>query len=159
MLKRNSINVHSNTPQLTTDWPYSWFWKIFSGFAKSPSVLRSSWILNECNLYFKIVKYCILSEVCVIKTAPRSTVLSRMGCMKNVKGGLTRPQICSQDFVKQTYRTQKFGLICFPRISVFQVQSAVIKSHNGSEMWSKMIAILRLSTRCKVWLSLGLFAN
>ena len=68
----------------------------------------------------------------MIKIAPRSTVLSRMGCMKNVKGGLTRPQICSQGFVKQTYRTQKFGLICFPRISVFQVQSTVIKSHNGS---------------------------
>ena len=57
----------------------------------------------------------------MIKTAPRSTILIRMGCIKNVKGGFTRPQICSQDFVKQTCRTQKFGLIYFPRISVFQV--------------------------------------
>ena len=46
----------------------------FSGFPKSALVLRSSWILNECNLYFKIVKYCILSEVCMIKTAPHGTV-------------------------------------------------------------------------------------
>ena len=26
---------------------------------------RTSWILNECTLYCKIVKYCILSEVCM----------------------------------------------------------------------------------------------
>ena len=50
------------------------FGTFFSGFAKSPRVLRSSCILNDCNLYFKTVKYCILSEVCMIKTAPRSTV-------------------------------------------------------------------------------------
>ena len=50
------------------------FGNFFSGFAKSPRVLRSSWIpvLNECNVYFKIVKYCILPEVCMIKTAPHS---------------------------------------------------------------------------------------
>ena len=50
------------------------FGNFFSGFPKSPRVLRSSWILSECNLYFKTVKYCILSEVCMIKTAPHSTV-------------------------------------------------------------------------------------
>ena len=66
MLKCNSINIHSNTLQLATGWPLCrWFWKFFSGFAKSPRVLRSSWILNECNLYFKTVKYCILSGVCM----------------------------------------------------------------------------------------------
>ena len=43
------------------------FGNYFNGLAKSPGVLRSSWILNECNLYCKIVKYCILSEVCTIK--------------------------------------------------------------------------------------------
>ena len=58
MLKGNSIDVHSDTPQLATGWPYRWFWIFFSGFAKSRCVLWSSWILNECNLYFKIVKYC-----------------------------------------------------------------------------------------------------
>ena len=50
------------------------FGNFYSGFAKSPRVLRSFWILNECNLYFKTVKYCILSEVCMIKTARHSTV-------------------------------------------------------------------------------------
>ena len=50
------------------------FGNFLSGFAKSPRVPRSSWILNECNLYFKTVKYCILSEICMIKTTPHSTV-------------------------------------------------------------------------------------
>ena len=66
----------------------------FNGFAKSPRVLRSSWILIEYNLYFKIMKYCILSEVCMIKTAPHSTVSPQMWCIKSIKGWFTRPQIC-----------------------------------------------------------------
>ena len=63
----------------------------------------SSWILTECNLSWKIVKYRILSEVCMIK---------------NIKRWFTHPQICWQEFVKYTCRTQKkkIGLICFPRI-------------------------------------------
>ena len=80
----------------------------FSGFAKSPRVLRSSWILNECNLYCKIVNYCTLSEVCMIKTASHSIVSPQMWCIKSIKGWFTRPQICWQDFVKfKTCRTPK----------------------------------------------------
>ena len=67
------------------------FGNFFSGFSKSPSVPRSSWILNECNSYFKIVKYCILSEVCMIKTAPNSTVSPQMWCIKSIKGWFIRP--------------------------------------------------------------------
>ena len=70
-------------------------------------IFRSSWILNECNLYCKIVKYCILSEVCMIKTAPHGTISPQMWCIKSIKGWFTRPQTCWQDFVKQTCRTQK----------------------------------------------------
>ena len=101
MLKRNSINVHSNTPKLATGWPYRWFWIFFSGFANSKRVFRSSWILNECNLYFKIVKYCILSEVCVINTAPHSNSPQVM-YKKYKRLVYTPPQ---QDFVKQTSET------------------------------------------------------
>ena len=39
----------------------------------------SSWILTECNLSWKIVKYCILSEVCMIN----STVSAHMWCIKS----------------------------------------------------------------------------
>ena len=72
MLQSNSLNVHSNTPKLATGWPYRWFWIFLSGFAISPRVVRSFWIFNECNLYFRIVKYCILSKVC-LSNAKNST--------------------------------------------------------------------------------------
>ena len=74
MFKRNSVNVHWNIlPRLALQIWQKWepasrwgdFGIFFKGFAKSPRVLRSSWILNECNLYCKTVKYCILSEVCI----------------------------------------------------------------------------------------------
>ena len=50
--------------------------------AKSPRMLRSSWILNELSLYCKIVKYCFLSKVCMIKTVSitgREDSSSRVG--------------------------------------------------------------------------------
>ena len=53
----------------------------FNGFIKSPRVLRSSWILNKCNLYCKIVNYCTLSEVCMMKTTSHSTVSPQMWCI------------------------------------------------------------------------------
>ena len=80
--------------------PIGDFGNFFNGFAKSPRVLRSSWVLNESNLYWNIVKYCILSEVCMIKTVPHSTVSPQMWCIKSMIGWFTRPQICYQDFVK-----------------------------------------------------------
>ena len=78
-LKRNSLKISSQIWRLSkvrTGWPYRWFWKFFwtVSLVKSPRVLRWSWILNECNLSWKIVKYCILYEVCMIKTAPHSTL-------------------------------------------------------------------------------------
>ena len=85
------------------------FRNFFSGFAKSPRVLRSSWILNECNLYFKTVKYCILSEVCMIKTAPHSTkrlvytppdLLARF-CKANLSNGKNSAGFAFQVFVFQ----------------------------------------------------------
>ena len=87
MLKRNSVNVHSNTTtarsaKVRTVWPYILgdFANFFNCLAKSPRVLRSIVlnISNECTLYCKIVKYCILSEVCMIKTVPHSTVSPQM---------------------------------------------------------------------------------
>ena len=55
----------------------------------------------------KLWKNCILSKVCMMKTAPHNTVIPQIGCIKSIKGWFTRPQICWQDFVKQTCRTQK----------------------------------------------------
>ena len=73
-------------------------------------------LLNECNLYFKIVKYCILFEVCIINTAPHSNSPQVM-YKKYKRLVYTPPQ---QDFRQQTFlnmsNARKIGLICFPRI-------------------------------------------
>ena len=96
MLERNSVLYSfKHSPQLALQ-----KWEP-NGLAKSPRVLPSSWILNKCNLYFcKIVKYCFLSEVCMIKTVPHSTVSPQMWCINGIKGWFTRTQICWQDFAK-----------------------------------------------------------
>ena len=50
MLKRNSVNVHSNNrpqlalqiwrlPKVRTSWPYRSFWKFLNGFTKSPRLI------------------------------------------------------------------------------------------------------------------------
>ena len=51
----------------------------------------TSWILTEWNLSWKIVKYCILSEVCMINTAPHSTVSPHMWCIKSIKDWFCTP--------------------------------------------------------------------
>ena len=91
-----SLNLKlAPVPYATPKWP-----QMFNGLAKSPRLPRSSWILNECSLYCKIVKYCILSEVCMIKTVPHSTVSPQMWYINGMKGWFTSTQICWQDFVK-----------------------------------------------------------
>ena len=47
-------------------------------------VLRSSWILNECNLSCIIVKNSILSEVCMIKNSSSYCSLPQMWCIKSL---------------------------------------------------------------------------
>ena len=129
------------------------FGNIFSGFAKSPRVLRSSWILNERNFYFKAVKCCILSEVCMIKTAPHSTVSPQMWRVKSIKGWFTHTQICWQDFVKQPCRTQKIRPDLFSRPNL-------LWSKNVIEDDCYLLGVhIRLWIRCKIGFTLGLFAN
>ena len=82
--KRNSLIISWNIwllSKVRAGWPYRWFFWTVS-LIKSPRVLRWSWILNECNLSWKIVKYCILYEVCMIKTAPHSTLSPQMWGIK-----------------------------------------------------------------------------
>ena len=70
-----------STTRTTKEWPdgrIGDFGNFLNGLAKSPRVLPSSLILNECNLYCKIVKYCFLSKVCMIKTVPNITVSPQM---------------------------------------------------------------------------------
>ena len=73
---------------------YRWFWKFFKRFAKYD---WSSLILTECNLCC-IVKYGILSEVCMINTAPHSTVSPQMWCITSIYERLvyTRPDLLAR---------------------------------------------------------------
>ena len=88
MLKRNSFKFLckcSAYQKLEPAGRMGDFGNFLNGFAKSPRVLRWSRILNECNFSWKIVKYCILYEVCMIKTAPHSTLSPQTWCIKKYK--------------------------------------------------------------------------
>ena len=96
VLKRFLVNKSINTINSLSCWSVTllnffakWqmgdFGNFLNGFAKSPSLFRWSWILNECNLSWKIVKYCILYVVCMIKTAPHSTLSPQTWCIKKYK--------------------------------------------------------------------------
>ena len=90
----------ASTAKVRTGCPYRWFFFFFNGLRLKPT--RASIVLNS-NLYrnINIVKYCILlSEVCMIKTVPHSTVSPQMWRINVIKGWFTRTQICWQDFVK-----------------------------------------------------------
>ena len=61
------------------------FGNFFNGFAKSPRVFRSSWILNECDCIAKLWNTAYCTEVCMIKTAPHGTISPQMWCIKKYK--------------------------------------------------------------------------
>ena len=75
---------------------------------------------------------------------------------KNMKRRLTHPQICCQEFVKYTCRTQKtFGLICFPRIcfpGLIYCDQEPLWLLNVIEDDCYFLGVhIRLSTRCKMF--------
>ena len=81
MLKRNSFNVHWKFGACQKWEPTGRlgdFGNFLNGFAKSPRVLHT--VLNTEWVQFVLwnVKYCILSEVCMIKAAPHITVSPQM---------------------------------------------------------------------------------
>ena len=83
MLKRNSVHVHIKHDH---GWAY----------------IGPEYWMNTLSRYnCKFVKYCILSEVCMIKTVPHSIVSVTSDVMfKWYKGWFTDTQICWQDFLK-----------------------------------------------------------
>ena len=101
MLKRNSINLHCTLLIFTgarQKWEPAGRMGDFGHFSTVSLKAHdwSSWILTECSLSWKTVKYCILSEVSMI----HSIGSTQMWCIKRIKGWFTDPQICWQDFVK-----------------------------------------------------------
>ena len=121
------------------------FGKFLNGFAKIHD--WSSWTLTECDLSWKIVKYRILSEVCMIN----STVSPQMWCIKSIKGWFTHPQICWQEFVKQTCRTQKIRPDLFSKNLFSRPNLLWWRALNVIEDFCYFLGVLifRQSTRCK----------
>ena len=115
----------------------------------------SSWIFIECSLSWKTVKYCILSEVCMINTGSYSAFWPLMWCIKSIKGWLTHPQICWQDFVKQTCRTQKIRPDLFSN-NLFSRPNLLFSRAIMALEWDLRCLYflgvhIRLSTRCKMF--------
>ena len=113
------------------------FGNFFSRFAKSPRVFRSSWILNEGNFYFKIVKYYILSEVCMIKTAPHSNVAPLMWCITSIKRLVYTPpdllaRFCKANLSNAKIRPDLFSTNLFSRFNL---------------LWSRAILALKCDRR------------
>ena len=99
------------------------FWTV--SLIKSPRLLRWSWILNEFNLSWKTVKYCILYEVCMIKTAPHRTLSPQMWCIKkNKRLVCTHPDLLARICKLVDYK--KFSLICFPRLIYCDKEPALL---------------------------------
>ena len=72
----------------------------------------SSQILTERNLFWKIVKYRILSEVCMVN----GTVSPQMWCIESMKGWYTPPDLLARIGKVNLSNAKEFGLICFQRI-------------------------------------------
>ena len=62
------------------------------------------------------MKYCILYEVCIIRTARHSTLSPQMWCIKknNKRLVCTHPDLLER--ICKLVDRRKFGLICFPRL-------------------------------------------
>ena len=136
----------ARTAKVRTSWLYVWFW--FTGLAKSPRVLRSSWILNEF----------ILSEVCMIKTVPHGTISPQIWCINGIKGWFTRtPDLLARLCKVNLSNAKKIGLIFFPGLINLTVPLRLL---NVIEDDCYFLGVhMRLSTRCKILFTLGLFTN
>ena len=120
MLKRNSFKVYSNTRlhwqlalERRTGRPNEWFWKFFL----TVSLKAHDWssrTLTECNLCWKIVKYRILSEVCMINCTYCFT--SDVMYKKYKRLVYTPPDLLARICKVNLSNAKKFSLICFPRI-------------------------------------------
>ena len=161
MLKRNSFKVHSNTRlhwqlalETRTGRPNEWFWKFFL-MVSLKARDWSSWTLTECNLCWKIVKYRILSEVCMINCTYCFT--SDVMYKKYKRLVYTPPDLLARICKVNLSNAKKFSLICFPRICF----RGLIYSCDQEPLWllnvievvvcSFLGVHIRLSTRCKMF--------
>ena len=106
---------------------------------------------------------CILSEVCMKQTTPHSTVSPQIWCIKRMKGWFTHTRFVGKILKSKLVEPKKFGLICFPRIClqglIYCDQEPLWLLPVIEDDWYFLLVHIRLSTRCKIWFTLGLFAT
>ena len=71
--------------------------------------------MTECNMSWKIVKYCILSEVYRINTVPYSTVSPQIWCIKSITGWFTHllARFCKVNLSNTKDLADLFSKNCF----------------------------------------------
>ena len=145
MLKRISVKVHSSTrPWLTARTRNEnrlAVWVILEIFWTVSLKAHdwSSWILTECNLSWKIVKYRILSEVCMIN----STVSPQMWCIKSISRLVYTPPDLLSRFCKVNLSKAKNS-------AWFVFQEFVFQALNL--LWSRAIMALKCDRRLLLFL-------
>ena len=126
-----------------------WFWTFFERCFDRPEYWMSAICIAK-------LKYWILSEVCMIKTVPHSTVSPQMWYINGMKGWFTSTQICWQDFVKLSCLTQNSAWF-FPGLINLRWWKATMDLKCDRRLLLFWGVHMRLSTRGKIWFTLGLF--
>ena len=133
MLKSNCINVHCKFGARQKWEPagsiYRWFWKFFERFRYKPTIDRPEYWLSA-----KIVKYCILSEVCKIY----STVSPQMWCIKTINRSVYTPPDLLSRFCKVNLLKAKDSAWFVFQEFVFEVLNI---------LWSRAIMALECDRR------------
>ena len=108
----------------------------------------SPWILTEWNLSWQIVKYCILSEVCIINF----TVSPQMWCIKNINRLVYTPPDLLVRFCKVNFSKAK-NSACFVFQALNLLWSRVIITWllNVIEDIYLIIYYIYLITRCRMF--------
>ena len=96
-------------------------------------------------LSWKIVKYCILYEVCKIKTAPRGTLCPQMWCIKKIRLVFTHPDLLAT--ICKLVERKKFGLICFPRLIYCDQEASLLLKVTEDYFLGVHIRLYQLDTK------------
>ena len=122
----------------------------FNGFAKSPRVLRSSWILNECNLFCKIVKYCILHRGLYDKNSTWWYCFTSDVMYKKYKRLLyTSPDLLARFCKVNMSNGKNSAWFCLPGLIYCDQEPLWLLNVIEDDCYFLGVHI-RLSTRCKI---------
>ena len=144
----------ASTAKVRTGWPYRWFWKFFQRFtAKAHACfdLSEYWMIAICIAKLWNTAFC----------CPRSVWYKQCLCFTSdvMCEWYKRLVYTHPDSLARLVERKKFGRNFFPGL-INQRWSRAIMTLNKIEDDCQFLGVhMRLSTRCKIWFSLGLFAR